>query len=264
MNKEEYKFKTVSIHKKDYVMVNERIKYFRLFYPDWSIETKIIELLEKDSIIIQAFIKDEKGCIRASGIAQEYHNSSSINKTSYVENCETSAIGRALGIMGIGIDTSIASAEEMKKVQELETTKQYNRKQVDKQIEKVEKKKNKLDNQKEALKTQEENYLIGNIKNFIAIIKKIKELATPKLQNKMFIVKIVEKIGNVGNWKELKSFRVKEWCKRLSDKEHEKNKEMFDRVFKAINEIIREETEEETKRQEAKLKKEEKEEEDLI
>ena len=41
--------------------------------------------------------------------------SSNINKTSYVENCETSAVGRALAMLGIGIDTSIASANEVKK-----------------------------------------------------------------------------------------------------------------------------------------------------
>ena len=40
-------------------------------------------------------------------------SSSNINKTSYVENCETSAVGRALAILGIGIDTSIASANEV-------------------------------------------------------------------------------------------------------------------------------------------------------
>ena len=52
-------------------------------------------------------------CIIASGHAHETQGSSNINKTSYVENCETSAIGRALAMMGIGIDTSIASANEV-------------------------------------------------------------------------------------------------------------------------------------------------------
>ena len=51
--------------------------------------------------------------IRATGHAEEYMGSSYINKTSFIENCETSAIGRALGLLGIGIDTSIASAEEV-------------------------------------------------------------------------------------------------------------------------------------------------------
>jgi len=54
-----------------------------------------------------------KGKILAQGIAQEEKASSYINKSSYVENCETSAWGRALGNFGIGIDTSVASYEEV-------------------------------------------------------------------------------------------------------------------------------------------------------
>ena len=49
----------------------------------------------------------------ATGHAHEDRNSSSINKTSYIENCETSAIGRALGALGIGSDEFISSAEEL-------------------------------------------------------------------------------------------------------------------------------------------------------
>ena len=48
-----------------------------------------------------------------SGTAYESENSTFINKTSYIENCETSAVGRALGFAGFGIDGSIASAEEI-------------------------------------------------------------------------------------------------------------------------------------------------------
>ena len=48
-----------------------------------------------------------------SGTAEEEKGSTYINKTSYVENCETSAWGRALGCIGIGLDTSVASAEEV-------------------------------------------------------------------------------------------------------------------------------------------------------
>ena len=51
--------------------------------------------------------------MRATGFAQEDKSSSYINKTSYVENCETSAWGRALANLGIGIDTSIASSNEV-------------------------------------------------------------------------------------------------------------------------------------------------------
>ena len=53
------------------------------------------------------------GDIVATGHAQEDKASSNINKTSYVENCETSAVGRALGFLGIGIETSIATADEV-------------------------------------------------------------------------------------------------------------------------------------------------------
>ena len=48
-----------------------------------------------------------------TGVAYENEGSTYINKTSYIENCETSAVGRALGMLGIGIDVSIASADEM-------------------------------------------------------------------------------------------------------------------------------------------------------
>ena len=48
-----------------------------------------------------------------TGTAYEKESSSFINKTSYIENCETSAVGRALGMAGFGIDTSVASYEEV-------------------------------------------------------------------------------------------------------------------------------------------------------
>jgi len=60
-----------------------------------------------------ATIKDEHGRVLATGHAFEKKASTFINQTSYIENCETSAVGRALGILGIGVDTAIASAEEV-------------------------------------------------------------------------------------------------------------------------------------------------------
>lgn len=111
LNKEQ-KLKTVDIKGKDYVPVNERLKYFRQNHPLYTIETDIISL-ENGIVTIKAVIKDETGRVIATGHAQEKETSSFINKTSYVENCETSAIGRALAVFGIGLDTSVASAEEM-------------------------------------------------------------------------------------------------------------------------------------------------------
>ena len=103
---------TVKIKNSDYVLVNERLKYFRENYTDWSLESEILSV-ENGVCIIKAIIKDDKGIIKATGHAYEKEDSSFINKTSYIENCETSAWGRALGNLGIGIDTSVASAEEV-------------------------------------------------------------------------------------------------------------------------------------------------------
>lgn len=106
--------KTVDIKGKPYVEVNERIKEFRTNpkYAAYSLESEIIQL-ENGICTIKAIIKNDQERIIATGLAQEKENSSFINKTSFIENCETSAWGRALGNLGIGIDTSIASAEEV-------------------------------------------------------------------------------------------------------------------------------------------------------
>lgn len=106
------KMKSVNIKGKEYIEVNERLKYFRENYKDYSLET---ELISNDNgvCVMRAVIKNPDGVIKATGFAYEKENSTFINKTSYIENCETSAWGRALGNFGIGIDTSIASAEEV-------------------------------------------------------------------------------------------------------------------------------------------------------
>lgn len=104
---------TINIKGKEYVQVNERIKYFRENYKNWSLTSEIVSL-ENGVCVIKAIIKDENEIVRATGLAYEKEGSTSVNKTSYIENCETSAWGRALGNLGIGIDTSIASAEEVK------------------------------------------------------------------------------------------------------------------------------------------------------
>lgn len=103
---------TMKIKGKNYVMVKDRVTAFREEFPDWSIEADIVSEKE-DKITIKAIIRDENGRIRSTGLANEREGSSMINGTSYVENCETSAIGRALGFLGIGITDSIASAEEL-------------------------------------------------------------------------------------------------------------------------------------------------------
>lgn len=109
-----YKFKTTNIRGKQYVEVNERIKFFRQEdeYKNWTISTEFTSL-DSEMCVCRAIIADPSQRIIASGHAHEVQGSSNINQTSYVENCETSAIGRALAMMGIGIDVSIASANEV-------------------------------------------------------------------------------------------------------------------------------------------------------
>ena len=64
--------------------------------------------------IIKAYAyRDREDTRPATGHAYEKENSSFINKTSYIENCETSAVGRALAMLGFEIKKSIASKEEV-------------------------------------------------------------------------------------------------------------------------------------------------------
>ena len=104
--------KTILIKNRPYVMVNERVKEFRNKYEGFTLETELVSC-QNDECIIKAIVKNQNSVIVATGYAQEDKSSSMINKTSYIENCETSAVGRALGFLGIGIDDSIASAEEV-------------------------------------------------------------------------------------------------------------------------------------------------------
>ena len=91
--------KTIDIKGVPYVKVNERLKYFRENFSGWSLDSEIINL-DENTITKKAIIRDENGTIRATGTAQEKKDSTFINKSSYIENCETSAWGRALANLG--------------------------------------------------------------------------------------------------------------------------------------------------------------------
>lgn len=117
--------KTTDIKGKEYAEVNQRIKAFRMVYPKGTIETEMLSnengvcifkaTISNNEMIFNADTNEIKQVknILGTGTAYEKENSTFINKTSYIENCETSAIGRALGMCGFGIDTSVASAEEV-------------------------------------------------------------------------------------------------------------------------------------------------------
>ncbi len=104
--------RTTDIKGKDYAEVNQRIKAFRMVYPQGSIPTEIVSI-DNGVVIMKASVFTDDGRLLATGTAYEKEDSTFINKTSYIENCETSAVGRALGIAGFGIDVSVASAEEV-------------------------------------------------------------------------------------------------------------------------------------------------------
>ena len=103
---------TTNIKGKEYAEVNQRIKAFRMVYPEGSIVTQLISN-ENGVCIFKATVTNCESKVLGTGTAYEKENSSFINKTSYIENCETSAVGRALGMAGFGIDTSVASFEEV-------------------------------------------------------------------------------------------------------------------------------------------------------
>ena len=108
--------KSQKIHGKSYAMVHDRVNYFRgeAMYKDLGIETEVVHFSE-EHCVVRAFVRDKDGFILASGIAHEWKldPKSAVNKTSFVENAETSAIGRAMACLGIGIEDAYASAFEV-------------------------------------------------------------------------------------------------------------------------------------------------------
>lgn len=106
---------TTNIKGKEYAAVNGRINAFRRLYPQGFITTDIVSM-EAGVVVMKAtcgYYDNGQAVVLGTGMAYEREGSSNINKTSYIENCETSAIGRALGMAGLGINTAVASSEEV-------------------------------------------------------------------------------------------------------------------------------------------------------
>ena len=102
----------VNIHGKEYSTVAYRVNKLRDdLKQDVSIETDLISS-DDTYVIMKATIKDKEGRVIATGHAEERRDSTMINKTSALENCETSAIGRALAAFGLA-GTEFASADEV-------------------------------------------------------------------------------------------------------------------------------------------------------
>lgn len=113
MNRDEANklIKRTNIRGKQYAEVNQRLLAFWAIYPNGSLLTEILSD-NGDRCVIKATAMDGDRPL-ATGHAFEIRTASNINKTSYIENCETSAVGRALGMLGIGAEDAICSAEEV-------------------------------------------------------------------------------------------------------------------------------------------------------
>ena len=103
-----------------YTMVQDRVETLRRVAGDYyRIETQVIQWASdpQSLIVVRAIIRDEGGMIVATGHAEEVRGSNYINETSALENCETSAVGRALAVLGIH-GGEFASADEIKIAQD--------------------------------------------------------------------------------------------------------------------------------------------------
>lgn len=101
----------VNIHGKEYLTVAYRIKKFREDHPVWTVDTTLI-YHQPDVVVVRAVIIDQDGRVLATGHAEEFRASSTLNETSAIENAETSAVGRALAFLGY-TGSEIASADEI-------------------------------------------------------------------------------------------------------------------------------------------------------
>ena len=97
---------------KEYAEVPQRVLAFRKLYPNGSLTSELV-LYENGVFIVKATATDEDGRILGTGLAYEKEGSSFINKTSALENAETSAWGRCLAACGLIGGDSICSAEEV-------------------------------------------------------------------------------------------------------------------------------------------------------
>ena len=115
MTDKSLKNKAIKIKGKDYVLVSDRVLFFNENYPNGSILTRYE--VKDDTYIVQAtVVPDVDNVVRCFyGTSQATIGDGMVNKSAALENAETSAVGRALAMMGVGVLDSIASADEMSK-----------------------------------------------------------------------------------------------------------------------------------------------------
>lgn len=125
------KLPSIKIQGKEYVLVSDRVLEFNRLYPEGSITTELVSELESPNIVIKATILPNDRILsqgddvfinrRFTAYSQAVRGEGFINKTSALENAETSAVGRALAFMGIGVIDSVASVDEINKANSTQT-----------------------------------------------------------------------------------------------------------------------------------------------
>ena len=112
----------IELKGKQYLQVVHRVNLFRYHYGmAYTIDT---EILADDGkrVLMVAYVKDNDGRVVGKGHAEEIRNAGPVNRTSAIENCETSAIGRALANIGLA-GNEYASAFEMGNIENKEKAK---------------------------------------------------------------------------------------------------------------------------------------------
>ena len=104
--------KTIPQKGKEYVTVDERVKAFRTLYPEGAITTEML-FYDQGKVVFKATCYDDTGKVLATGHAEEIEGKGFVNTTSFIENAETSAVGRCLGFLYLGATSGIASFDEV-------------------------------------------------------------------------------------------------------------------------------------------------------
>ena len=105
---------------KKYTEVSTRVEVFRQHFKSYSLESELVSD-DGQRVVVKAYIRREDGTVVATGYAEEIRGSSNVNRTSAIENCETSAWGRALACLGLH-GGQIASANELTAAKRKDTT----------------------------------------------------------------------------------------------------------------------------------------------